>query len=367
MTSSKEIDALTNKIVELSKELENQNNLQLQNSKLKALIEINTYITNTLEKDEILKIILDQTKDILNCDKSSILLVNKDLHVLKFGYLSKDEESTMLKDTALKMGEGIAGTVWQNGVPIVINNAQNDPRFSNQADKKSQNITESLLAAPLIVNGDIIGVIEAINKREQKNFSDFDLLMLQYISIQSAIAIKNAELYELAIRDGMTKLFIHKHFRERLSEEWSRAHRYKEELSLIMLDIDHFKNFNDNYGHQLGDSVLKDVANLIKENSRNIDIPCRYGGEEFAVVLPSTNHENALMIAERMRQSIANHSVEAGDKSIEVTVSLGVSTVPHESIKSADDFIEMTDKSLYLSKKNGRNQSTSMNQIISKL
>jgi len=364
MTSSSEIDILTKRIIELSKEIDDQKDLHLQNEKLKVLIEINTYITNTLDKDEILKRILDQTKDLLHCDKSSILLVEEELNVLKFGYLSKDEESSLLKDTALKMGEGIAGTVWQNGTPIVINDAQNDPRFSSHADKKSQNITKSLLAVPLIVNGDIIGVIEAINKSHKSKFTDFDLQMLQYISIQSAIAIRNAELYDMAIRDGMTKLFIHKHFRERLAEEWSRALRHKEQLSLIMLDIDHFKNFNDNYGHQLGDSVLKDVALLIKENCRNIDIPCRYGGEEFTVILPLTNHEDANMIAERMRKAIESHSVETANKSLQVTVSLGVATIPFESIESIDQFIEVTDKSLYFSKKNGRNQSTSMKKLF---
>ena len=196
--------------------------LEEKNRQLRTLIEINTYIANSLEKDEVLKRILNQTKVLLNCDGSSILLVDRALNRLNFAVLSRDEEGEILKDTSLRMGEGIAGTVWQNGIPILINDAQNDPRFSDRADKKAKTTTRSIIAVPLTVNGEIIGVIEAINKTSG-GFSDFDLQVLQFVSTQSAIAINNADLYNMAIRDGMTRLYINKYFRERLQEEWNRS------------------------------------------------------------------------------------------------------------------------------------------------
>jgi len=322
---------------------------------LRTLIEINTYIANSLEKEEVLKRILNQTKILLYCESSSILLVDRGLKVLNFAVLSKDEEGAILKDTSLRMGEGIAGTVWQNGIPILINDAQNDPRFSPRADKKAKTTTRSIIAVPLTVNGEIIGVIEAINKTDG-GFSSFDLQMLHFVSTQSAIAINNADLYNNAIRDGMTKLYIGKYFRERLREEWSRSLRKKHHLSVIIFDIDNFKGINDTYGHQAGDRVIKEIANVLINNCRSIDIPCRYGGEEYSIILPETEREEALTFAERIRSIVAGLRLEYEDITIRATVSGGVATIPIVDAKDPSELIEMADMALYHSKNNGRNR-----------
>jgi diguanylate cyclase (GGDEF)-like protein len=326
-----------------------------KNKQLRTLIEINTYIANSLEKEEVLKRILNQTKILLNCESSSILLVDRGLKVLNFAVLSKDEEGAILKDTSFRMGEGIAGTVWQNGIPILINDAQNDPRFSNRADKKAKTTTRSIIAVPLTVNGEIIGVIEAINKTTE-GFSSFDLQMLHFISTQSAIAINNADLYNNAIRDGMTKLYIGKYFRERLQEEWSRSIRKKHHLSVIIFDIDNFKGINDTYGHQAGDRVIIEVAIVLMNNCRSIDIPCRYGGEEYSVILPETERDEALTFADRMRTIVAGLRLEYEDITIRATVSGGVATIPSVEAKDPSELIEMADMALYYSKNNGKNK-----------
>lgn len=324
-------------------------------SKLKLLIEINSYITMSLEGEEIQKRILQQVKKLLQCESSSILMVDKELNRLKFAFLSRDDEGKMLMDTSLKMGEGIAGTVWSNGIPVLINDAQNDSRFSDIADKKSKNLTRSLIAVPLIIQGEIIGVVEAINKKKGV-FTNFDLEMLQYISTQSAISIKNAELYNMATRDGMTKLFTNKYFLERLLEEWSRAKRYKHKLSLVMFDIDNFKSFNDTYGHQAGDMILREVARAIQENCRSIDIPCRYGGEEFSIILPETASIEAMIFMERIRSKIEQMSIYFNVNSLKVTVSGGLSSIPELDPADINEFIYMADRALYHAKANGKNQ-----------
>ncbi|OHD63095.1 MAG: hypothetical protein A2176_08310 [Spirochaetes bacterium RBG_13_51_14] len=329
--------------------------LDHKNKQLRTLIEINTYIANSLEKEEVLKRILYQTKILLNCESSSILLVDRGLKNLNFAVLSKDEEGDMLKDTSFRMGEGIAGTVWQNGIPILINDAQNDPRFSDRADKKAKTTTHSIIAVPLTVNGEIIGVIEAINKLAA-GFSSFDLQMLQFISTQSAIAINNADLYNNAIRDGMTKLYISKYFRERLQEEWNRSRRRNHQLSVALFDIDYFKGINDTYGHQAGDRVIKEVAIVLLNNCRSIDIPCRYGGEEYAVILPETEREEALTFGDRIRDIVQGLRLEYGDSMIRVGISGGVATIPAVDAKDPREFIEMADMALYYSKNNGRNR-----------
>lgn len=328
--------------------------LEENNRQLETLIEINTYIANSLEKEEVLKRILNQTKILLRCESSSILLVDRGLKRLNFAVLSKDEEEGILKDTGLRMGEGIAGTVWQNGIPVIINDAQNDPRFSNRADKMANTVTRSIIAVPLTVNGEIIGVIEAINKIGGK-FYAFDLRMLQFISTQSAIAINNADLYNTAIRDGMTKLYIKKYFRERLHEEWNRTARKNHLLSLVLFDIDNFKGINDTYGHQAGDRAIKEVARVLLNHCRSIDIPCRYGGEEFAVMLPETGRDEAMSFAERIRRIVGDLRLEHEDSVIRVSVSGGIASVPEIEAKDPREMIELADLALYHSKNNGRN------------
>jgi diguanylate cyclase (GGDEF)-like protein len=329
--------------------------LREKNRQLRTLIEINTYITNSLEKDDVLGRILNQIKVLLNCESSSILLVDDDLKQLNFAFLSKDEDEESLKNTTLKMGEGIAGTVWQNGMPMLINDAQNDPRFCERADRATRHQTNSIIAVPLTVNGEIIGVIEAINK-VSGGFSDFDLQMLQFCSNQSAIAINNADLYNMAIKDSMTRLYIKKYFRERFEEEWNRSIRMHHPLSLVIFDIDHFKSINDTYGHQAGDRVIKEIAGVINRNCRSIDIPCRYGGEEFTVILPETVREDATVFIERIRKLVESLRIEYEGSTISVTISCGFATLPDLSPGDYNEMVEMADAALYYSKKNGRNK-----------
>ncbi|MBN1496960.1 MAG: sensor domain-containing diguanylate cyclase [Spirochaetes bacterium] len=347
----------------IEEQREKLDEMERKNRQLRTLIEINTYIANSLEKEEVLKRILNQTKILLNCESSSILLVDRGLKQLNFSVLSKDEEGDILKDTSLRMGEGIAGTVWQNGIPILINDAQNDPRFSDRADKKAKTVTRSIIAVPLTVNGEIIGVIEAINKIHG-GFTIFDMQVLQFVSTQSAIAINNASLYNNAIRDGMTKLYISKYFRERLQEEWNRSSRKGHTLSVVIFDIDNFKGINDTYGHQAGDRVIKEVANVLLRNCRNIDIPCRYGGEEYTVILPETGRDEATAFAERIRSMVEGVRLEYEDITMRFTLSGGIATIPDLDAKDPSSLIEMADMALYYSKKNGRNRISFYNQNV---
>ncbi len=356
------IDTLEKKLDDYDLLLKEYDNIIDQNKQLSLLIEINTFITNSLEKKEVLLRILNQVKKLVNCQTCSILLVDPEINMLRFAYLGIEEESEVLKDTKLRMGEGVAGIVWQNGTPLLINDASNDPRFSNRADKQAQTFTNSLIAVPLIVDGEIIGVVEAINKIEDE-FTNFDLQIMQFVSTQSAIAIKNANLYDMAISDGLTKLFISKYFRERLFEEWERTKRNNNSLTVVILDIDHFKNINDTYGHQAGDLVLKEVSNVLKNNCRSIDIPCRYGGEEFTIILPETTSEQAKIFVERIRILIEKLHVIYHDRTIELTISGGYATIPHDKIFDCNTFMECADRALYHSKKCGRNRITFYGEI----
>lgn len=162
--------------------------------------------------------------------------------------------------------------------------------------------------------------------------------------------------YKLATIDGLTELYNHRFFQESLKSQIEISKRYEQNFSLIIIDIDFFKKFNDKYGHQAGDAVLKQVAQTLKKNSRTTDIVCRYGGEEMCIILPNTSAEEALYNAKRINKAVAEREfrLNATDKA-NVTISVGVATFP-ENATTAQDLIEYADRGLYYAKENGRNQ-----------
>lgn len=172
----------------------------------------------------------------------------------------------------------------------------------------------------------------------------------------------NEKLRKLSIIDGLTGLYNHRYFQERLREEFERTRRYRHSLSLIMLDIDYFKKVNDTYGHLFGDFVLKELARIIKESLRKTDIAARYGGEEFALILPETEIQGASALGERLRSRVEKHSFQMKGISLHITISLGAASIfPAESSKTPRDLIETADKALYYSKTHGRNRLTAVN------
>ncbi len=162
--------------------------------------------------------------------------------------------------------------------------------------------------------------------------------------------------YKLAVTDGLTEMFNHRYFQEQMSANIQTAKRYESVFSLILIDIDFFKKFNDTYGHQSGDAVLRQVAQTIKRNIRSTDIPCRYGGEEMSVILTNTNKEDAIKTAVKICEAVRNKEFElaTGDWT-HVTISLGVASMPQDG-ETTESLIEYADKCLYVAKRNGRNQ-----------
>lgn len=165
------------------------------------------------------------------------------------------------------------------------------------------------------------------------------------------------KLEELAITDGLTKLYNHNYFQHCLSYEFSKAQRYNLPLSLIMVDIDNFKSFNDTYGHQMGDIVLATLGRLLKDNVRKIDIVARYGGEEFAIILPHTQAKDSQLLAERVRVEAEKYIISGMmGRHLNVTISLGVATFANDNFKNKDDLIKGADDALYKAKRSGKNR-----------
>ncbi|HOO72788.1 MAG TPA: diguanylate cyclase DgcA [Spirochaetota bacterium] len=229
-------------------------------------------------------------------------------------------------------------------------------RFDNDPSMEVLITLSPCLVVPLICKGEINGIIILGGRINEDKFSESEKEYLLNIASLAGIAIHNASLYEMATTDMMTGLKIHHYFQTILIEEFDRAVKYTRPLSLIMADIDNFKNFNDSYGHSAGDLVIKNVAHIIRESIRQIDIASRYGGEEFAVILPRTDIHEALIVAERIRSSVEQEVLHYHNQSLRVTISIGIAQHDSKIDHDRNDVIERADKALYISKKNGRNR-----------
>jgi diguanylate cyclase (GGDEF)-like protein len=176
----------------------------------------------------------------------------------------------------------------------------------------------------------------------------------------ASIAIENASLFHQATTDRMTGLFSHHFFEKSLDEELERARRYKATFSLVMFDIDHFKKFNDTYGHLQGDRIIREIARILVKAIRTVDLPARYGGEEFAVILPAVDVKGAMVVADRLRKRVEDYPFPSSDggASLHVTISVGVTEFDPESAYAPTEIIREADRALYQSKENGRNRVT---------
>lgn len=312
----------------------------------------------------LIQIILAKALQTLGAERGSLMLYDSstDELVVKVVYGLQDKEyEKKINDghvecTRIKSGEGIAGDAFFNKKAIISNLGENDPRFFPSDGTREQALrVQSLICIPLIVKDEAIGVINITNKKDGKFFNQDDLDFMGALSNQAAIAISNAKLYELAITDSLTKLFIRRHFDFLLESEIKRSIRYKHAISLLMMDIDNFKSINDNYGHQMGDEILRKISHTIKSTIRKIDMPCRYGGEEFAVVLPETNSPNAKIIAERLRKKVSEIIVKSKyDNTISPTISIGIASFPTDG-QDCGELIKSADEALYFAKKIGKN------------
>jgi len=192
-----------------------------------------------------------------------------------------------------------------------------------------------------------------------KGVSEDEKEKTRILATQFMLALRRVELYQeierIAITDSLTEVHTRRYCLERLAEEVGRSKQQGLDMALLMLDVDHFKDINDNFGHLTGDQVLREIARLIKENLREIDIAGRFGGEEFCIILPDTDTEGALYAGERIRQAVEAASIRAYDNTINARVSIGICQFPQDGHK-ANDLIDKADQALYNAKRDGRNR-----------
>jgi diguanylate cyclase (GGDEF)-like protein len=247
----------------------------------------------------------------------------------------------------------IVNYVYRSGKDVVLGNASQEGSFINDPYIMRTGC-KSILCTPFLNKGKLSGILYMENNLSTDALTPERLEILRIISAQAAISIENARLFELATTDGLTKLYVHRYFQLLLDQEIQRSRRHNKIIALVMMDIDNFKSFNDTYGHQLGDKVLKNVARAVKKISRINDVVARYGGEEFVMILPETDAPQAMIAAEKIRASVAEIEIPHENQKLHVTISLGVAIFPlHASEKEA--LIHAADAALYTSKHRGKN------------
>ncbi|MGK2907660.1 MAG: diguanylate cyclase [Desulfuromonadales bacterium] len=310
----------------------------------------------------ILRLIVENMKDVINVSRCSIVSINAngDIFVKASSDLKNNEEIRLELNKYPEIRESL-----ESKQVVIINDIKNDPLMESVRDHIHGLDFNSIIVVPIIKKESVIGTFflrtasplkDGITVRVQK--------LCQLVANISANVLENAILFEsmktaqeyfedMAVRDGLTKLYNHRHFYNRLEEEFSRANRYNSPLSLVFFDIDDFKRVNDTYGHTEGDKVLKQIGYFMKKVARESDIAARYGGEEFALLLPNTTASGALDVTKRLATIIREHQFEGlhGDH---ITISSGTSTVVGKNVHTYEQLVQLADEAMYKAKNQGK-------------
>jgi len=274
--------------------------------------------------------------------------------------ISSSQKGQMEVNLKAKRGDAFDRWVIRTMKPLLITDTKKDFRFDvEKIDDEDARLIRSLISVPMVIADRAIGILRVDSQRDNF-FTNDDFRFLRTIGDVGAIAMENAQLYEriedLAIHDGLTGLFLRRHLLECLSHEISRALRRKAELSFLMIDLDNFKQYNDNFGHTAGDILLRTVGMMLSDMFRMPgNLVCRYGGEEFSVLLPDCPKEKAVKLAEELRKRVEMQTIILRREKTSTTVSIGVATFPRDA-QLKDELIQAADNALYKAKEKGRNR-----------
>lgn len=320
--------------------------------------EVSRGLISNLKFEEILDLLLSVINEVIGYDRLTISEYKTGGNQAKIIRVNGQRDEFM-EDTSYPLEGGLNGWVIRKCKPIKIADLEKDdqflPRFTSQ-EKSNKNL-RSFLGAPISYHDICFGVI-SVESFEPDNYGDGDEKILTMLANNFGVALERShalqQLELQATTDELTKVFNYRYFIQRIGEEIERALRYDSNITLFLLDLDYFKQVNDEYGHLAGDRVLKQVAAEIKNSTRNVDFVCRYGGEEFSIVLVETGMKEALYTAERIRKNIESMTINYEDAVINITVSIGAVEFPNAS-KNYEKLINEADKALYQAKSKGRN------------
>ncbi|MEP0829551.1 MAG: diguanylate cyclase [bacterium] len=327
--------------------------LEKSQANLEMIYENTRALAGILDVDGVIETTVHITGDLMGYPASAVLLIGPGGNFIYRGRNIAGQSNFHLKAVDSNRQELLQSTV-QKGDTITIGD------LSGRSDYLPlRTSSRCVMLAPMVAHGKPVGALLAESPLAGI-FNQKDEKLLTVVARSAAMAIENALLHhrmeELTITDELTGIYNYRYFADKLKEEQRRAARYSLPLSLIMLDVDWFKKFNDTYGHEVGNLVLKGITAVVKKCIRDVDIFCRYGGEEFVIILPQTPQVEVARIGERIRQQIEESTFGGGGNipDLKVTVSVGVTSFP-ENGKSHDEILSVVDQALYRAKGAGKN------------
>jgi diguanylate cyclase (GGDEF)-like protein len=318
-----------------------------------------------------LRSVIENFSSTLSLDKICSVIVGATLNAIGKGdrvylyLIDLDENSLCLRATKSidrkrrsknKKGDIFDQWVLKHIQQLMVNDITTDVRFDFQQNRIGDDL-KSLMVAPLMYESRVVGTLR-INSDLADVFTIEDFRVFTIIANLASAAVSNAILYqkteELAIKDSLTGLFVHRYFRERLKEEYKRSLLTNAPLTLIMTDLDNFKSYNDQYGHTAGDLILKRVSQILFSIFNEEAIVARYGGEEFVVLIPKATSDDVLTDAEEVRKIIAAEAFELRGIKTKITLSMGIASIPADTLDS-EELIKIADERLYAAKRSGKN------------
>lgn len=350
-------ETLREKLLERTRMLQATNgDLEVRVRELNILFSCSCALAGSLDQTELLRAFAQATRTLLNVDHFAIMVHDPRRGVLVaqqtmgFGAPESDPAGTSVAPDWAEQ------EVFARRKPQLIRDLRREARPNLLKERTL--LPGSLLLLPLMVGSRSIGVW-LLHRHQPDSFSFDDSGIYRTVANQLATALENASLYqmtrELATHDELTGLYNRRVLDSRLEMEWERTQRFGTVMGLVMLDVDHFKSFNDEYGHLVGDQVLRHVASLLVGHSRKVDVVARFGGEEFCVVLPRTDQSEAFLVADTLRRAIETTPLQFQDRQYSVTVSLGAVS-SQVQVTSFTHLLELADQALYRAKAEGRNR-----------
>jgi len=321
---------------------------------LRTIYEVSTAIAGTLDTEELFRILPERVMRTLGLNDFCILLYNPETRMLVCR-AGAGMASNLAGDFEIAPGEGVSGRVFETGEPIYLPDVRSSSEFLYYGGRRMD--VRSFMCVPLLSKGRAIGVLN-VHHSAPKAFDGESVATMRILASYLATAIENADLFHfvktLAEKDSLTLLYNHGAFHEKLQIELERAARYGRALSVIMLDLDGFKGINDAYGHVVGDRILLMTAGVLCAHLRKSDIAARYGGDEFAVILPETDLAAAATIASRIAAGISEVRMDTGKGSaITFTASIGYAACLPDSC-GRENILNVADRLMYESKRRGR-------------
>ncbi|MGE3842096.1 MAG: diguanylate cyclase [Vicinamibacterales bacterium] len=306
----------------------------------------------------LLHFIIETMADASRAEVGSLAVLDPDEGQLRIA-VTHGYPSLLVEHVRLGPGEGILGRVLETRRPLLVRDIEDVPGLT----ARSRYRTRSCVAVPLLAGSTPIGVVAFADRLDGQPFDETDVTALRALAAPAALALQNdrlaehaRELAHAATVDPLTGLFNRRHFQSRIDEEIERARRQSLDLALLLIDIDDFKRINDTLGHLAGDFLLRQVADVLKHSVRVFDVCTRYGGEEFAVLMPGSNGASAMVVAERIRTRVESAVRGEGPlpPHVRVTVSAGLAVLERDG--SSADLIARADRALYRAKEEGKNR-----------